>query len=232
MEPNEQVLAWAKDHIEALTHDLFWKANGYGGGNWVATSQAAGTRIRARVVSARAFLDQYTGTGSRWSEAARDEVETELMGDAARAVGDMIEEWTRMVRSGQAKPKLAESFSARAASSTDLLEQVRALNEDKSISPAAPIVLAGAALEVALRAAIDELDIPITGRSINAYAEVLRRADVLKRQHIKDVTQMAGLRNAAAHGDHDELSRKQASLMEQQVNFFLDQLDQAVQQSN
>ena len=43
---------------------------------------------------------------------------------------------------------------------------------------------------------------------------------------------MAGLRNIAAHGNHEDLSRKGALLMEQQVNYFLDQLDQAVQQSS
>ena len=206
------------------------------GGYWRASPADAQSRIRARVTAACAFLDEYTGTGSLWSKDARNvfnnKGENQSMESGARAVGDVIKEWTRMVRSGQAKPRLVESFSARAASSTDLLEQVRTLNEDRSITPAAPIVLARAALEIALRAAIDELNIPVTGRSINAYAEALRQADVLKRQHIKDVNQMAGLRNAAAHGHHDDLSRQGALLMEQQVNHFLNQLDQAVQQSS
>ena len=188
------------------------------------------------MTAAFAFLDQYTGTGSLWSKDARivfnSKGENRFVENGARAVGDVIKEWTHMVRSGQVKPKLAEAFSARAASSTDLLEQVRALNADNGVVPAAPIVLAGAALEAALRAATDELNISVTGRTINAYAEALRKADVLTRQHIKDVTQMAGVRNAAAHGHHDDLSRKGALLMEQQVNHFLDQLDQAVQQSN
>ena len=34
------------------------------------------------------------------------------------------------------------------------------------------------------------------------------------------------------HGNHEDLSRKGALLMEQQVNHFLDRLDQAVQQLN
>ena len=235
MEPTEQVLAWAEDHVEKLTQEMYWDDGGpYGSGYWKAMPTEAETRIRARVTAACAFLDQFTGTGSRWSEDAsvvfKDDRRS--MESGARAVGDVINEWIRMVRSGQAKPKLVEAFSARAASSTDLLEQVRVLNEDRSITPAAPIVLAGAALEVALRAAIDELEIPVTGRSINAYAEALRQADVLNRQHIKVITQMAGLRNDAAHGRHDDLAREGALLMEQHVNYFLDQLDQAVQQSS
>lgn len=229
----EEVLVWADDHVEELTHELYWETDVYdGSGEWPAEPEPR-SRIRARVISALVFLDQFTGTGSRWSEAARDVVGKVSPEDAARAVGDVIEEWTRVVRSGQVKPKLVESFSARAASSTDLLDQVRALNEDKDIIPAAPIVLAGAALEVALRSAVDELDLPVTGRpSISTYAQALRQADVLNKQHVKDVISMAGLRNDAAHGDHGELSRQGARLMEQQVDIFLDRLDQAVQQSS
>lgn len=137
-----------------------------------------------------------------------------------------------MVRSGQATPRLVEPFSARAASSTDLLEQVRRLNSDKAVAPAAPIMLAGAALEMALRSALNELSLTATGQpSIGSYAEALRKAGVLNTQDIKDVTQMAGLRNDAAHGEHEFLSRERAGLMEQQVNLFLNRLEGAVRQS-
>ena len=235
METIEQVLEWAEGHVETLTREMYWEEGRYvGDGYWRAMPTEAKTRIRARVISALAFLDQFTGTGSRWSKSAREvfdnEGEEQSMESGARAVGDVITEWVRMVRSGQAMPRL-ESFSARAASSTDLLEQVRALNEDHGVVPAAPIVLAGAALEIALRSAIEELGLAVEGqRSINAYAQALRQAEVLDKQDIKDVTQMAGVRNDAAHGNHDPLSRDRAGLMEQHVNFFLARLDQAIEQ--
>ncbi|HZI75131.1 MAG TPA: hypothetical protein VFD73_14110, partial [Gemmatimonadales bacterium] len=41
---------------------------------------------------------------------------------------------------------------------------------------------------------------------------------------MKDVTQMGGVRNSAAHGEFDELDRARAGLMEQQVNYFLGRL--------
>jgi hypothetical protein len=105
------------------------------------------------------------------------------------------------------------------------MEQVRALADDKGVHPAAPIVLAGAALEVALRSAIDELQLTLTERpSITAYARRLRQENMLSAQDVKDVEQMAGVRNSAAHGQFDELSRERAGLMEQQVNFFLTRL--------
>ena len=206
---------------------------GYGG-YWKAADPQATGRIRARATAALDFLERFAGANSRWAQDAHEVFnnhgEKQSMESGARAVADVIKEWIRSVHSGQTRPRLVEAFSVRAASSTDLLEQVRALNSDESVVPAAPIVLAGAALEIALRAAIEELDLTVAGRlSIDAYAQALRRADVLNKQDIKEVTQMAGLRNDAAHGEHDLLSRERAGMMEQQVNHFLVRLEQAVQ---
>jgi hypothetical protein len=105
------------------------------------------------------------------------------------------------------------------------MEQVRVLASDRSVHAAAPIVLAGAALEVALRSAVDELQLVLTERpSITAYARRLRTEGILTAQDVKDVEQMAGVRNSAAHGEFDVLSPERAGLMEQQVNFFLARL--------
>jgi hypothetical protein len=41
---------------------------------------------------------------------------------------------------------------------------------------------------------------------------------------VKDIEQMAGLRNSASHGDLEEISRERAGLMEQQVNYLLSRL--------
>ena len=232
----EEVLEWAEGHADALTQEMAWHPDSIRGGWWDAADPQAKARIRARATAALAFLEQFTGSDSRWSENAHkvfdSHGENQSMPSGARAVGDMLREWTNMVRSGQATPRLVEPFRARAASSTDLLEQVRRLNSDKDVAPAAPIVLAGAALEIALRSALNELSLTATGRpGISSYAEALRQAGVLNTQDIKDVTQMAGLRNNAAHGEHELLSRERAGLMEQQVNLFLNRLEEAVRQS-
>ena len=237
MDTVEQVLEWAEQHVESLTEEMLWEPveSGYGG-YWVAADPQAQGKIRARATAALDFIERYTGIGSRWSENAHhvfnNNGENQSMESGARAIGDVLKEWTRMVRSGQLQPRLVESFSARAVSSTDLLEQVRTLIADRKVIPAAPIMLAGAALEVALRSAVEELGLTIVGRrSITAYAQALRSAEVLNRQDMKDVVLMAGLRNDAAHGDHDRLSPERAGLMEQMVNFFLSRLDEAVQRS-
>ena len=56
------------------------------------------------------------------------------------------------------------------------------------------------------------------------YARCLRTDGLLSKQDMKDLEQMAGLRNAAAHGDFDLLSPERAGLLEQQVNLFLRRL--------
>ena len=71
------------------------------------------------------------------------------------------------------------------------MEQVRKLADDRDVHPAAPIVLAGAALVVALRSAVEELDLPCPDKpSIAAYTGCLRAAGILSAQDVKDVTQV------------------------------------------
>lgn len=235
MEAIGEILEWAEGHANGLTQEMVWEEGDYGG-YWKAIPSSAKGRIRARVTAALDFLERFTGADSRWTASAHEvfksKGENQSMESGAHAVGDVLAEWIRMVQSGQVKPRLVESFSVRAVSSSDLLEQVRVLNSNMDVVPAAPIMLAGAALEIALRSAVEELGLTCEGRpSINAYAKALRQADVLSRQDLKDVTQMAGIRNHAAHGEHDQLSRERAGLMEQQVNLFLARLDEAVQHS-
>ena len=71
MDTIEQVLEWAEGHVENLAQEMYWESSDLGG-YWAAADREAKSRIRARVTSAFAFLDQFTGTGSHWSEDARD----------------------------------------------------------------------------------------------------------------------------------------------------------------
>jgi hypothetical protein len=69
----------------------------------------------------------------------------------------------------------ADALGIRAVASTDLMEQIRILVADKAVNPAAPIVLAGAALEIALRGAVEEIGLEVSGSgSISAYGKALR----------------------------------------------------------
>ena len=60
--------------------------------------------------------------------------------------------------------------------------------------------------------------------SLGAFTRLLRRADLITVQDVKDLEQCSGLRNSAAHGDFDSLSHERAGLMEQQTNILLRRL--------
>ena len=230
----KQILEWADHHVRQLKADMVWN-QGISRGYWEAADLHDRGRIRGRAAAGLEFLERFAGTDSRWARAAHDVFESRdenrSMESGARAIGDVIAEWASLVRSGQLKPRLVESMGVRALASTDLLEQVRALNADASVSPAAPIVLAGAALEMALRSAVEQLGLEVKEKpGISAYARALRIADVFNKQDIKDIEQAAGVRNQAAHGEHEALSRERAGSMEQLVNLILRRLEDAMAQ--
>jgi hypothetical protein len=225
-----ELVAWARDHATQLAADmtLHPPEPGYGP-YWEVTGRDldAEARIRARAITALDFLERFAGKDSQWvtqGHAVFDE-NGHSMATGARALGDVLRAWPDQVDAGIIAIPQAEAQSVRTVASTDLMEQVRKLNEDRDVSPAAPIVLAGAALEIALRSAVEELGLDLPVRpSISAYSGCLRAAGLLSRQDVKDVEQMGGIRNLAAHGDIDALSRERAGLMEQQLNQFLRRL--------
>jgi hypothetical protein len=227
MSTTDDLVSAARSIAEDLQRDMQWYQSG-GYEYWQATNPHTEPRIHARAITALDFFDRFAGRDSQWAIQAHEvfEKNTQSMASGARALGDVLLAWIDQVNAGLVVPRLVEAQGARTIASTDLMEQVRVLNEDRTVHPAAPIVLAGAALEVALRSAIEELDLELTERpSISAYARRLRSDRLLSPQDIKDVEQMAGLRNAAAHGEFEALSRERAGLLEQQVNLFLDRLD-------
>jgi hypothetical protein len=81
------------------------------------------------------------------------------METGARELGDLLREWADQVEAGTVPIRQVDAQGARAVASSDLMDQVQVLIGDRDIHPAAPIVIAGAALEVALRSAVEELDL-------------------------------------------------------------------------
>jgi len=202
---------------------------GYGWWWWEATSPAARPRIQARAYAALAFLDRFAGVDSQWAVGGRAAFEKNehehSMETGARELGEVLRAWADQVEAGIVPIRQVDAQGARAVASSDLMEQVRGLREAKGIHPAAPIVLAGGALEVGLRSATEELDLPRPPKpSISAYAGCLRAAGLLSVQDMKNVEQMGGLRNAAAHGDLEQLDRERTEFMERQVTRFLRRL--------
>jgi hypothetical protein len=229
MPTNAELVSWARTHATRLEADmtLHPKEPGFAGPYWEATDLAAESRIRARAITTLDFLHRFAGPESQWSVRGHAVFDkgSRSMETGARDLGDVLRAWADQVESGILVVPQVEASGVRAIASTDLMEQVRKLLDDKGVHPAAPIVLAGAALEIALRSAVDQLNLQHPERpSISAYAAVLRTAGLLSAQDIKDVTAMGGMRNSAAHGEFADLTRAHATLTEQQVNIFLRRL--------
>lgn len=178
---------------------------------------------RVETAAAIEFLRRFA-SGSAFTSAAERALDDRYHDSSAVAdVAGQLRNWVRFVRDGLAG---VQPFSVRARieAATDLMEQIQALLEDRGIHPAAPVVLAGAALEEFLRAMWEMTDEPLQGQpSISKYAEALRRLEMLSRQDIKDISGWAGLRNNAAHGHFDDLSADRARLMVDGINLFMRQ---------
>ena len=143
----------------------------------------------------------------------------------ARVVADALEAWADGAADGLADQEPFET-RARVTASTDLMEQVQLLLDDRRVHAAAPAVLAGAALEEFLRALASREGLSLPTRKkpgLAAYAEVLKSAEVFGAQDVKDVTAWAGIRNSAAHGDFDAVTLDRVRLMVDGINLFMRQ---------
>jgi hypothetical protein len=107
---------------------------------------------------------------------------------------------------------------------SDFLEQAQHLLQSAKVHAAAPAVLIGATLEEFLRTWVEDAALSLGGKnpSLDSYTKVLREAELISKQDVKDITSWAGIRNHAAHGEWDELGDKQrVRLMLDGVNLFM-----------
>jgi hypothetical protein len=225
----EELCTWALTRADELQAGMAFRTGNNGGSWWWLEDQQKKGELQALAASALDFLRTYAGESSEWFVRAQsfyaNNGDRQSYESGIRAVGDVLRLWVSDVREGVAPIRLGAVEGARAIATTDVMSQVRSLLADKSVHPAAPIVLAGAALETALKGAVIESELEVRGSgSIVVYGKALREKDLISKQEMKDIEQMAGLRNDAAHGIFEDLSRERAGLMEQQVNFFLSRL--------
>ena len=107
---------------------------------------------------------------------------------------------------------------------SDFLGQADGMLGTKGVHPATPATLIGAALEEFLRNWVEEAGLTLGTRKpgIDSYASLLRSAELITKQDMKDVTAWGGVRNHAAHGEWDEVSDpKRVGLMLEGVNLFM-----------
>lgn len=196
----------------------------------IADSELSESSARApsRLATAAAALDylRRLAPGSAFEAAAQDLFETAHRFNARFAIqklATLLEDWVAFAQAGMAT-SVSPQAAARVEAATDLMEQVQEMIEDKRTHPAAPIVLAGAALEEALRSLVIQHQSTIAGKpGLTAYAVALKSASLLTTQDVKDITSWAGQRNEAAHGDFTNLSLERAQIMVDGINLFMRQ---------
>ncbi|MGW6289444.1 hypothetical protein [Streptomyces sp. NPDC055107] len=230
MANQQRVLDYARKQAAELRKDMSWQSNEYGDGWLKAESRSLGV-IHGRAVAALEFLREYAGAESSWYVRAvqiwESKGDNKSLETGAYYVGELLSAWAGQVDAGITEIAGSRARAQVGVVSTDVMEQVRQLNEDRNAHPAAAIVLCGAALETALRATVDarNLSLPEKQRpSLNSYTQLLRSAGLFTAQDVKDVDMCGGLRNSAAHGHFDDLTRERAGLMEQQTNLLLRKL--------
>lgn len=221
----DDVVQWARAWADELESEIVGGESASSAIEFKTKTPEAGIRLQVRIATALEFLRQYAA-GSIWLERATYVHKQRLMARAAKDISEILRGWASQAESGIIPIPALAAMDVRIVASVDIMDQVRVLNADKTVHPAAPIVLAGGALETALRSATEEKGLTLREKpSISAYARLLYTNNLLGKQDLKDVEQLAGMRNDAAHGDFDALSRERAGLMEQQVNLFLTRLE-------
>lgn len=203
---------WAREHARYLAGEVGRRRG------LAAENKAAGA---AAVEFLRRYAPDthfYIGAAEAFADGRGQSVSEALL----QLIG-MLEGWADFVEAGFTTT-LPFGARARIEAATDLLEQVQTLLDDASVVPAAPVMLAGAALEELLRSLVLAHEATVKGKpGLTTYAEALRVAGVLSPQDVKDVIAWAGQRNEAAHGHFEALSRPRAQIMVDGINLFMRQ---------
>jgi hypothetical protein len=168
------------------------------------------------------FLRTYAGEKSSFYKSAV-ELSKSLSDYRAKSVASILLSFSEYIMYGL-KEGITPERRAQIDVVNDLLDKAHNLLEDKSVHGAAPAVLIGATLEEFLRTWVEKEGLSLGNMkpSIDSYAKLLREADLINKQDVKDITAWAGVRNDAAHGYWEKVeSKEKISLVLQGVNLFL-----------
>lgn len=183
------------------------------------TSISATRGIHAEVCE---FLRTIAGPKSSFLEFAY-KIKTEYTGTVVPSLLSILKSFIQYLEAGLLV-RVSPERRAQIDVVYDFLEQANSLLENKEVHPAAQAILIGATLEEFLRIWIEADGIQLVNKKpgIDSYAKVLREADFISKQDVKDITSWAGIRNHAAHGEWKEVTEKQrVSLMFEGVNLFM-----------
>jgi hypothetical protein len=168
------------------------------------------------------FLRTNAGEKSAFYESAR-KISDYSYDYRAQYIASTLLSFAQYIESGL-KEEITPERRAQLDIVSDLLDQANSLLQDKTVHGAAPAVLIGSTLEEFLRTWVEKEGLSLGNRkpSLDTYSKLLREADLIDKQDMKDITAWAGIRNDSAHGHWDKVeSKEKISLMLQGVNLFM-----------
>lgn len=168
------------------------------------------------------FLRSYAGEKSSFFKSALD-ISGYTSTYRSEMISSILLSFAEYIETGL-KQEIPPERRAQIDIVNDLLDQANKLLQDDSVHGAAPAVLIGATLEEFLRTWVEREGLTSESMkpSLDSYAKILRKSDLIDTQDIKDITSWAGIRNDTAHGHWEKVeSKDKISLMLQGVDLFL-----------
>lgn len=169
------------------------------------------------------FLKQYAGPKSSFYEQIKAVDNKHSTSYALEQIASVLDSYISYIEAGL-QANISPTRRAQLDVVSDFLEQAQQLLDDPKAHPAIPAFLIGATLEEFMRTWVENEDLSLGNRKagLQNYATTLRKADLIDKQDMKDITSWSGLRNYAAHGRWQEVSDKQrVALMMEGVNLFM-----------
>ncbi len=179
-------------------------------------------KMKGTIAQVCEFLKRYAGTNSAFLEIAKSAQNFNNEYGSKLLIGT-LNSFIEYIEAGLLND-ISPERKAQLDVVSDFLEQAHNLLQTKGIHPAAPAVIIGATLEEFLRTWIEAENLSLGNRkpSLDSYSQILREADFITKQDVKDLIAWGGVRNHAAHGEWEEVSdKKRISLMLEGVNLFM-----------
>jgi hypothetical protein len=178
-------------------------------------------QLRGIVARASSFLATFGGAKNSFLAEIQDLPGTSEFG--AVVLAEVLQSFIAHLQAGLVAD-ISPKRQAELDVVSDFLQQAQHLLQSEKVHAAAPAVLIGATLEEFLRTWVEDAALSLGSKnpSLDSYTKLLREAELISKQDVKDMTSWSGIRNHAAHGEWEELGDKQrVRLMLDGVNLFM-----------
>lgn len=185
--------------------------------------KSAGNNPFGSLAETREFLHTYAGPKNHFEQALAQLTVKSNSNETTLAVERILNAFLDYVNNDLLRT-ISMQREIQIDTVSDYLEQARILLDDNRVHPAVPAVIIGASLEEFLRNWLEEtgFDLNTIKNTLEPYTQELKKANLINKQDMKDITSWAGLRNDAAHGHWDKVKdRDRIVIFLESVNNFM-----------